>query len=158
VITERHFIAMRPAFSYRADAAVPSFGDAHPIVFMDGECALCSGAARAIARLDRAGVVRICPVQSPLGRAVMGHFGLNADDPDTWLYLENGEAFGELDGLIRLARRIGGVAHLASVLALLPKGAQSRLYRWIARNRIAWFGRADLCAMPDSAVRARLIS
>jgi predicted DCC family thiol-disulfide oxidoreductase YuxK len=148
---------MRPPYSYRADPAVPAFDDAAPIVFMDGECALCSGAARTIARLDRRGDVRICPVQSPLGQAVLRHYGHNPEDPDTWLYLERGEAFGDFDGLIRLARRLGGLARLAGVLALLPKGAQTWLYRLIARNRIKWFGRADLCAMPDAEVAARLI-
>jgi predicted DCC family thiol-disulfide oxidoreductase YuxK len=148
---------MPVAFSYRSDPAVPAFDDANPIVFMDGECALCSGAARMIARLDRRGDVRICPVQSPLGRAVMTHYGLNPDDPDTWLYLEDGAAFGDFEGLIRLARRLGGVARVAIVLTLLPKGAQQALYRLIARNRIKWFGRADLCAIPDPAVMARLL-
>ena len=39
---------------YRADPLVPLFDDRHPIVFMDGECALCTRAARTIARLNKA--------------------------------------------------------------------------------------------------------
>ncbi len=78
------------AYSYRLDPAVPSFDDSSPIVFMDGECALCSGAARTIARLDRKNEFRICPVQTALGRAVLAHYGLSAEEPTTWLSLEVG--------------------------------------------------------------------
>ncbi|MEM7446243.1 MAG: DCC1-like thiol-disulfide oxidoreductase family protein, partial [Pseudomonadota bacterium] len=75
------------AYSYRRDPNVHDFDDTRPIVIMDGECALCARSARLLSRLDKREEFRICPSQSPLGRAVLGHYGLNADDPDTWLYL-----------------------------------------------------------------------
>ena len=59
------------AYSYRDDPDVPAFDDRNPIVFMDGTCALCTTSARMIARFDRSQAFRICPVQSPTGRAVL---------------------------------------------------------------------------------------
>jgi predicted DCC family thiol-disulfide oxidoreductase YuxK len=32
------------------------------------------------------------------------------------------------------------------------------LYRLVARNRYRWFGRTDICAMPDPGVRKRLMT
>jgi len=148
----------RGAYSYRADAAVPDFDDRHAIVFMDGDCALCSGAARAIAHADRRNEVRIATVQSALGRAVLTHYGLDADDPETWLYLEEGRAYVSLDGVTRLASRLGGRIRIFTLFRVLPRSARDWLYRRIARNRYRIFGRADLCALPDDAVRARLIA
>lgn len=150
-------INSRASYAYRDDPNVPAFDDRGVVVFMDGACALCSGVAHAIARRDRRHDVRIATVQSPLGRAMLLHFGLDAEDPESWLYLEAGRAYASLDGIIRLARRLGGWLHVFAVLSLLPRPAQDWLYRRIARNRYRIFGHADLCATPDAEVRARLI-
>ncbi len=77
----------REAYSYRGDDTVPAFEDRGPVVFMDGDCVLCTRGARIIARLDRAGEFRICPIQTPLGRGMLKHYGLDPEDPDSWLYL-----------------------------------------------------------------------
>ncbi len=147
----------RPAYAYRDDPDVPAFPDQGPVVFMDGDCALCSFGARLIARHDRARHFRICPVQSITGRAVLRHFGLNPTDPDTWLLLMDGKAYTSLDAVIRAGRRVGGPGSLLQPLRLLPRPLQDWLYRRIARNRYRLFGRADICAIPDPALRARLI-
>jgi predicted DCC family thiol-disulfide oxidoreductase YuxK len=68
-------------YSYRDDRAVPVFDDAGPVAVMDGECVLCTGGARLIARFDRERAFRICAVGSPLGTALVRHYGLEPDDP-----------------------------------------------------------------------------
>jgi predicted DCC family thiol-disulfide oxidoreductase YuxK len=150
-------LSAREAYSYRGDEAVPAFDDSGPIVFMDGECVLCTRGAQMIARRDRAGTFRICPIKSPLGRSVMNHYGLDADDPESWLYLVDGRAYTSLDAIIRVGRRLGGWGRLLGALLVLPRPAQDWLYRRIALNRYL-AGRTDMCAVPDPALKRRLIS
>ena len=147
----------RAAWSYRDDAAVPAFDDAGPVTVMDGECALCSFGARLIARFDRREEFRICRVQTPLGRALLRHYGLDPDDPESWLFIEEGRAYTSLDGMIRAGRRVGGVGWLLQPLRLIPRGVQDRLYVRLARARYRLFGRAEMCALPDPRLRARLM-
>ncbi|MCI4663240.1 MAG: DCC1-like thiol-disulfide oxidoreductase family protein [Neomegalonema sp.] len=127
------------------------------LVVMDGECALCSGTARRIARMDRRNQIRICTVQSALGRRICAAHGMDPDDPESWLYLEKGRAYQNIEGTIALGRRLGGVGRLAVVLVVLPRSAREWLYRRVARNRYRLFGRANLCATPDPEVRRRLV-
>ena len=148
----------RPPYSYRADAGVPDFDDAQPLVLVDGECALCSRMARLLCRLDRKQEFRIAAVKSPLGRALAAHYGLDADDPLSWLYLIDGRAYGELDAVARAGRRLGGLGWIAVPLGRLPLPIRLRLYEYVARRRVRWFGRADLCALPDAGLRRRLLS
>ncbi len=136
---------------------MPVFDDSGPIVFMDGECALCSAGARAIARLDRRGEFRICPIQSSLGRAVLAHHGLDTEDAETWLYLADGRAYGGIDAMIRVGERLGGLGRIMTAARLLPRDAQDWLYRRIARSRYRIFGRAEMCALPDPELRRRLM-
>ncbi len=144
-------------YSYRDDPAVPKFDDMHPIAFIDGECALCSTSARMLHRLDRTGNIRICPVQTETGRAVLAHYGLRADAPESWLWLADGCAHMDAEGIIAMARRLGGWARVVGLMRVLPKPLRSWLYRRVARNRYAVFGRGDLCALPEPGLRARLM-
>ncbi len=148
---------MRRQFSWRNDPAVPVFDDSVPVAVMDGDCALCSWGARMIHRLDRSGTVRICPVQTPLGAALLAHHGLQPGDPASWLFLDAGRAHRDFDAVIHAGRRFGGWGRLTAVLRLLPQGLRDALYRRVARNRYALFGRADLCALPDPGLQRRLI-
>jgi predicted DCC family thiol-disulfide oxidoreductase YuxK len=146
------------AYSYREDSGVPGFDDRGPIVFMDGECALCSGAARVIARLDKRGEFRICPIQSGLGQAILQHYGLDYENPESWVYLADGHAFASLDAVIEAGARLGGPGQLLLAFVVLPRPVRDWLYRRIARNRYAIFGRTQMCAIPDAALKQRLIT
>jgi predicted DCC family thiol-disulfide oxidoreductase YuxK len=108
--------------------------------------------------LDRAGEFRICPIQSDLGRAVLEHYGLDFKNPDSWLYLADGKAYASLDGVIRAGIRLGGVGQLLRAFRILPPSIQDWLYRRIARNRYSMFGRREMCAIPDPALKQRLLS
>jgi predicted DCC family thiol-disulfide oxidoreductase YuxK len=145
-------------FSYRDDAAVPAFADDGPIVFMDGECVLCSQSARLLTKLDRKGEFRICPMQSDIGQAVLRHYGLDPGNPDTWLYLVDGYAYTSLDGIVKAGRRLGGWGLMLWPLSLLPRTVQDWLYRRVARNRYALFGRTAVCMLPDPRLRERILT
>lgn len=130
----------------------------HPVAVMDANCALCSWGARMIHRLDRTGQIMIAPIQSDSGAALMHEYGLDAQDPESWLFIENGKVWRDFDALIRLGERSGGLGRLFMALRLLPRPMRDRLYRSVARNRYRLFGRGDMCALPDPAFRARLMS
>ena len=146
----------RPLYSYRDDPAVPHFDDGGPVAIMDGECVLCATGARAIARFDRERCFRIGRTQSALGAALVRHYGLEPDDPETWLYLEDGRAWSGMEAIIRIGARLGGPGRLLEVMRLLPRSAREWLYRRIAHNRYR-FGRTDMCDLPDPELRARLL-
>lgn len=145
------------AHSYCNDPQVPEFDDTHPVAFMDGDCVLCMTGARLLDWLDTGGTIRICPIQTPLGRAVLKHYGVLPDDPDTWLVLHNGKAYSSLEAMIRIGALTGGMGRVASLLHLLPRALQDWLYRRLARNRYWMFGRRDGCALPTPSLRARVL-
>ncbi|WGW02331.1 thiol-disulfide oxidoreductase DCC family protein [Tropicibacter oceani] len=148
---------MTQPYSYRDDPAVPDFDDSAPLAVMDAQCAVCSWGARMIHRLDRTGRVRICPMQSPLGAALLAHYGMAASDPDSWLFIDEGQAHSDFDAVIHAGARFGGWARVTGLLRLVPGPLRNWLYRRLARNRIALFGRADMCALPDPAFQKRLL-
>ena len=144
-------------YSYLSDPDVPDFDGGPAFTVMDATCGLCARGAAWIAHRDHAQVFRIIPLQSDLGRALMRHYGLDPADPLSWLFIDDGRAATSLDACIRVARRLGGVWHAAGLLRVIPPPLGRALYGWVARNRYRFFGRTDLCAMPDPQVQARLL-
>lgn len=147
-----------PSYDYRKDPAVPAFPDDEPVLFVDGNCTLCSLWARFVVRFDRRRRLRLCAVQSPLGRAVLGHFGLDPDDPQSWLCLVEGRGYAGMKGIQVATAEMGGWVRVLGWLLMLPPAPLRRwLYTRLARNRYRLLGRTQLCALPDPDLRARLI-
>ena len=135
----------------------PDIASLQPVALMDADCALCTRGARLIHRLDRANTIRICPVQTAAGRAALAHYGLDPQDPETWLFVADGKAWRDFDALAEVGRRTGGWGRALGLLMVLPRPLRDWLYRRYARNRYALFGRGDMCALPDPDFARRLV-
>ena len=147
---------MRP-YSYRDDPAVPSFPDDKPVVIFDGLCALCSGSAAFVLRHDAHAAFRLLPAQSPLGHALYVHYGLDPKNYQTMILLSDGVAWFASEAAIRIAQGLGFPWSLAVALRVVPRALRDRVYMWIARNRLRWFGARESCYMPDTRFADRMI-
>jgi predicted DCC family thiol-disulfide oxidoreductase YuxK len=82
----------------------------HAIAVMDGACALCAFGAKMVHRLDKSGTIKIAPIQGEAGDGLMRKHGLDLLDPDSWLFIEeDGTVSRDLEAVIRLGRRTGGI-------------------------------------------------
>jgi predicted DCC family thiol-disulfide oxidoreductase YuxK len=144
-------------YSWRGDPAVPAFPDDRPIIVFDGHCALCSGWARFVLRHDRRGAFRLLPAQTPLGRALYLHLGLDPEDYQTNILLQDGRAWFKSEGSIRMAEGLGAPWSSAAVLRALPLRLRDRLYGVLARNRIRWFGRREVCMLAEPGWEGRFL-
>lgn len=148
---------MRPGYSYRDDPAVPAFPDDRALVVFDGDCALCSGAARMILQRDRQGRFRLAAARSPLGRALYAHYDIDIEDPSSMMLLEQGQARLRSDAVLRIAQGLGGVWRLAALLRILPPSWRDALYGWVARNRRRFTRRGGVCALPSTLDPDRIL-
>ena len=145
------------AYSYRSDPAVPDFPDDRPIIIFDGYCALCSGWAQFVLRHDRDGRYRLLRAQSPLGRALYVHYGLDPKDYETNILIADGVAWFESEGSIRMAEGLGWPWSLAGCMRILPQPVRDRLYAFVARNRLRFFGRRATCNVPNAGDADRFL-
>jgi predicted DCC family thiol-disulfide oxidoreductase YuxK len=145
------------AFTYRDDPSVPDFPDDRPIIIFDGHCVLCSRFAQFVLRNDRRAVFRLMTAQSPLGQAIYRHFNLDPVKFETNVLLEDGHAWFKSDGTIRMFAHLGFPWSLARVLRLVPRGMLDRLYEFVARNRLRWFGSRSICFPADPAHKDRFL-
>jgi predicted DCC family thiol-disulfide oxidoreductase YuxK len=150
--------AGREAYSYRRDPAVPPFPDDRPIIIFDGYCALCSGWAQLVLRYDRTARYRLLRAQSPLGYALYVHYGLDPQDYETNILIEDGAAWFKSEGSIRMAEGLGFPWSLAAVFRILPMPVRDRIYEFVARNRLKFFGKRATCYAPQPGYQDRFLA
>ena len=150
---------MREAYSYRNDPAVPKFPDGRPIIIFDGYCALCSGWARFVLKHDPDGKFRLLAAQSPLGHALYVHYGLDPKDYETNILVTEGLAYFKSEGSIRMAELLGFPwSWIGKAFRILPLPVRDRLYEFIARNRLRFFGKRETCYLPEQRYADRFLA
>jgi predicted DCC family thiol-disulfide oxidoreductase YuxK len=148
----------REPYSYRSDPNVPHFPDDRPVIVYDGFCALCSGWARFVLRHDRRAKYRLLSAQSELGRALYVHYGLDPEDYETNILIENGIAWFKSEACIRMAEGLGAPWSIAAGFRVLPPSVRDRIYETVARNRMRFMGRRRACYVPEARYRERFIA
>ena len=128
------------------------------IVFFDGDCGLCSRSVRFLAHADRHLRLQFAPLQGETaGRLNLGEFA-SIDNGSMVIWRESdGTTQLRSDAVLEICRALGGFWKCGLVMRLLPRAWREAGYRFIARNRIHWFGHADVCALPDPQLVARLL-
>ena len=134
----------------------------HDVVLIDGVCHLCNGLVRFIAARDPAGRFRFASLQSPAGRELAQGAGLAPGELSTVVLIERANGSDPRASIRSTAvlRILAGLRFPWPVLSLariVPPFVRDPLYRWIARNRYRWFGRADVCSLPDPGLAGRFL-
>ena len=131
--------------------------DEEPVVIAyDGECMLCSRSIRFLAEHDSKRRLRFVTLQSRLGREMEA--AATGETLNTVVAKKRGKVFTYSDAVLEILKTIGGPwAILGTLGFVLPRALRDRAYRFIARNRYRWFGKADVCSLPSPALRERMI-
>ena len=118
------------------------------VVVYDGHCHLCSGWVRFFERHRVQPPFLLTPMQSPAGRDLLTQYGIDPDDPSTFLVLDRGRPFTASDAVIHVIAAVGGAWRLVQAAHLIPRAWRDAMYRVLARNRYRWFGRRETCYLP----------
>lgn len=128
------------------------------ILFFDGVCALCSASVNFIMDHDPQGKIAIAPLQSELGQAYLARLGMPMTELSTMIFADEDKVYFRSDAFLRIVRYLSGAWPLLQVLRLVPAFIRNALYDVVARNRYRWFGRYDVCRLPQPGQEKRFLS
>ena len=127
------------------------------LMLFDGLCHLCDGTVRTVLRLDRKGVIRFTPIQSPHGRRLALAHGLDPDTPESFLFFDDGRPLAKTAAVAALLRRLDAPWRWLALVDRLPRRSADAAYDWIAANRYRLLGGRDHCRAPTAEQRARFL-
>ncbi len=74
------------------------------------------------------------------------------------MLIEGGQVRTEASAAFALCRYLRFPWRAASVFRFLPADLTRAVYRWIARNRLRFFGKRQACNLPSPAQAERFLS
>lgn len=131
-----------------------------PLLLYDGLCGFCDGTVRFILKRDAGGGMRFAPLQGSTAEEILDRHP-EAKGVDSLIVVMGHGAQESVvilsDAVLYIARYLGGVWSLLSVLRVVPKTVRDWGYALFARHRYRVFGRYDACPIPTPEVRMRFL-
>ncbi len=131
--------------------------DSQSIVLFDGVCNLCNGAVTFLIRNDKNDRFRFAALQSEMGVDLTTKYGIDTQEVDSIVLIENDKAYVRSDAALRIAKRMSGAYPLLYVFVIIPRFLRDPIYKWVARNRYRWFGKKNQCMIPTPELKAKFL-
>ena len=125
----------------------------NPVILFDGLCNLCVGSVQFIIKRDKQKQFRFASLQSSFGKNVLVQFGLNENDPSSFILLEQGKIFTRSTAALKVCRQLSGAWKMMFAFIIVPASIRNYIYSFIAHNRYKWFGKKEACWLPNEALK-----
>lgn len=125
-------------------------GDPEYILFFDGECVLCNSVVQWIIPRDPNRNFSFATLRGETAQRLRKEFDAFPEGLDTFVLFDNGVIRVRSNAVLAVARHLTIPWRWGSIFVVLPLFVRDAVYRWIAKNRLSWFGRQDQCWLaPD---------
>lgn len=126
------------------------------VILFDGECNLCNGAVQFIIKRDNKGYFKFASLQSEVARQYLPE-NLSRNLSSIVL-VADGKVYTQSTAALKIGRKLSGAWPLLYGLMVVPRFIRDFVYRWIAKNRYKWFGKADSCWVATPDLKSRFLT
>jgi len=128
------------------------------ILLFDGVCNLCSSSVQFVLKRNRNENVRFASLQSTFAQHELLRSDLPKDYLNSLVLLENGKTYVKSDAALRLTKHLSGLWKVGSVFLIIPRFIRDGVYDLVAKNRYRWFGKKDVCWIPEKRWQNRFLN
>ena len=128
----------------------------NPIILFDGVCNLCNGTVDFLLKRDCKKQFRFASIQSESAKLLIRKFQISVET-DSVILIKSNQVYFESDAAIEIAGMLPFPWKMAVIFRFIPKKMRDSIYRWIAKNRYRWFGKRDICRIPDPSEKESFI-
>lgn len=118
-----------------------------PILFYDGDCALCNRFVRFITDNIGSSYVRFASLQGDTAKRIRSELSTFPQESDSIVFLVGDHPFVRSKAIFRVLAHLNYPWKALSWFRLFPTSLADIVYRMLARNRYGLFGRADSCTL-----------
>ena len=134
-----------------------SFTRRNPVVFFDGECALCNASVRFILRHEKHQRLYFMSLQSELAADIIRPYADLKSLPDSILLFHRNMIMTKSEAVLEIASLMGGWVRIFLFFRIFPTSVLNVFYDIIARNRKKLFGKSEYCALTTGVDQSRFL-
>ena len=123
----------------------------------DGVCNLCNSSVQFVLDRNKKENIQFASLQSDFGQKMLSEINLPADYTSSLVLIEEGKSYVKSDAALHLSKHLNGLWKIGSVLMFFPKFIRNPVYDWIAKNRYKWFGKKEVCWIPETKWQPRFL-
>lgn len=127
------------------------------IVLFDGHCHLCDGSVKLILKYDLHKKFSFASLQSDTGKTFIEKYKIDIRKGESIILIKKNKAYIKSNAVLWIANELIFPYNLISGLIIFPPFIRDSVYDFIAKNRYKWFGKSDVCLLPDPTQRNRFI-
>ena len=124
------------------------------IILFDGVCNFCNSCINFIIRHDKLNYFRYATLQSKKGKELLEKFKVDITNTDSIILIENNKAYIKSTAALRIVKHLNKLYPLLVVFIVVPALIRNWIYDLIAKHRYKWFGKRDVCMIPDEKTKA----
>lgn len=119
------------------------------IIFFDGNCLFCNYWVRKLCHWDSRDRLRFATLDNKMVMKMVQKTGFDHSNIDSIIVWDQKKIVTiEAQAVFLIIRQLGFWWKPLLVFQIFPISLFDRIYRWIAKNRIRWFGQIESCSLP----------
>ncbi len=126
------------------------------IIVFDGVCNFCNRIVQIIIRHDPSAQIHFAAQQSEAGEKLIKDLDIK-ESSNSVLFVKDGLVYYQSDAVIEIAKLLTGWPSLFKYTIIVPRFLRNAIYKFIAANRYAIFGKQDQCMVPKDEERGRFL-
>ncbi len=128
-----------------------------PLLLFDGVCNLCHSSVRWVLARDKRARFDFASLQSKVAREQLAKRWPAGKEPDSMVLVLEGKLLARSAAAIGIFRQLGLPWSLGAVFLVVPPFLRDGVYSWVARNRYRWFGKREVCSLPNPEMMERFL-
>jgi len=128
-----------------------------PIILYDGVCHLCTHSVQFVIQRDSRKQFRFASLQSSFADRYLGTTPEEQDRLASMVLIVGNHVYRESTAALLTAKRLDGLWPLLTIFLVIPRPIRDMIYRWIAKHRYQFAGKANECWKPTPDLADRFL-
>lgn len=124
----------------------------HPVILFDGICNLCTSSVQFVIKHDTRHIFRFASLQGKKGQQLLQANAMHVTDLNSFILYENGKIYTRSSAALRVSKKLNGLWPLLYLFIIVPPFIRNSVYNFISKNRYRWFGKKEICWLPDTHI------
>lgn len=127
------------------------------VILFDGVCNLCNFFINFVIDRDDQKHFKFASLQSEIAHEFLSESNQVSHNLESVVLVEGGSIYTKSDAALRILKKIGFPWVLFYPFIIIPKFIRDWVYDWVAKNRYKWFGKSEVCRIPNPDILERFL-